>query len=656
MRFTTVVALVAAAPALLAQAPKITAAGDPSVRADTIYRLAVDAAKYPEQDMLYLLDDGVVRLEADGSGTRTFRQVVQVLKPAAASRLQEQSLSWSPQHQKLTVNWVKVVKPDGTVVSDTPAQVQESDVPAARGDPVYTDRRVRRMSLSGVAPGTLVDVSYTLEEQKPFMPRDFFQPWNVSSGLQVERSRLIVDLPASLAPRIRETNLNFKRVEHVAGGRRTYMWATGNLPKITGEPLAADSNGVLMTVQVAAPVSWQDISHWYGDLARSREVASPAVAAKVDSLVRGARTRDDSIRAVHKWVSQDIRYVAIALGIGGYQPRTPDTVRITGFGDCKDKATLFVASLRHLGIEAYPVLLSSAATARRDMPSIEQFNHEIAAVATDTGWQFTDLTAGVVPYGELPLTEQGGFALLVRKDGSSEEVKLPRAGISANRSVTIVTGVVDTTGLFDGVYEEILDGASASGVRGIFFNPLDSAQRSTLANAMARRTFDGADGDSLIAFDGRDLAARARVRVQIRHGRAATPAGATMILQSPLASMSPLATAAKELENHGARRFPIDASRFWGPRVNELHYEIRLPAGWHAALPKNVTASSPFGSYESSYSEVNGVLRLQRKLTGAIGVQPPERVGELTAWMRAVAADDAKFIVLTRPAATGGGR
>ena len=129
-----------------------------------------------------------------------------------------------------------------------------------------------------------------------------------------------------------------------------------------------------------------------------------------------------------------------------------------------------------------------------------------------------------------------------------------------------------------------------------------------------------------------------------------------MILQSPLASMSPLATAAKELENHGARRFPIDASRFWGPRVNELHYEIRLPAGWHAALPKNVTASSPFGSYESSYSEVNGVLRLQRKLTGAIGIQPPERVGELTAWMRAVAADDAKFIVLTRPAATGGGR
>lgn len=652
----TAVALLVAAPSLLAQAPKITPAGDPSVGADTIYRLAADPAQHAEEDAVYLLDDGVIRLEADGSGTRTFRQVVQVLKPSAATRLQEQSFSWSPSHQKLTVNWVRVVKPDGTVVSETPSQVQESDVPAARNTPVYTDRRVRRMSLSGVAPGTLVDFSWTVEETRPFMPRDFFEGWRVSTGNSVARSRLIVDLPATLTPRIRETNLNFKRVEKVTGGRRSYLWATKDIRKILPEPLASDSNGVFMSVQVSSPVTWQDISHWYGDLARSREVASPAVSAKVDSLVRGARTRDDSIRAVHKWVSQDIRYVAIALGIGGYQPRMPDTVRVTGFGDCKDKATLFVASMRHLGIEAYPVLLSSNATARRDQPTIQQFDHEIAAVATDSGWQFVDLTAGVVPYGELPLSEQGGFALLVRKDGSSEEVTLPRAPLTDNRVVTVVSGVLDSTGIFEGTHEEILDGGAAAALRGLFFNPLDSTQRSNLANSLARRTFEGAEGDSLIAFDGRDLAARARVKVRIRHGRAATPAGPTMILQMPLGSMASLATAAKDLESRGPRRFPIDASHFWGPRTTLTRYEITLPAGWHATLPKGVKAASPFGLYESTYSEEKGVLRLTRQITGALGVYPPDRLAELTAWMRAVAADDVKFIVLTRPAAQGGGR
>ena len=656
MRLTIVVAVLAAAPTLGAQAPRITPAGDPSVRADTIYRLAVDPAKHADEDAVYLLDDGVVRREVDGTGTRTFRQVIQVLKPAAASRLQEQSFAWSPSHQKLTVNWVRVVKPDGTIVSEAPAQVQESDVPAARNTPVYTDQRVRRMSLSGVAPGTLVDYSWTVEETKPFMPREFLEGWRVSTGGYVARSRFIVDLPASLTPRIREANLNFRRVERVAGGRRTYTWAAADVPKISPEPFAADSNGVFMLVQLSSPVTWQDISHWYGDLARSREVASPAVAAKVDSLVRGARTRDDSIRAVHKWVAQDIRYVAIALGMGGYQPRMPDTVRVTGFGDCKDKATLFVASMRHLGIEAYPVLLSATATARRDLPSIQQFNHEIAAVASDSGWQYVDLTAGTVPWGELPLTEQGGFALLVRQDGSSEEVTLPRAPLTLNRSVTVVNGAVDSAGVFNGTYEEILDGAPASAIRGLFFNPLDSAQRRNLANAIARRTFEGAEGDSLDAFDGRDLAARARVTVLVRNGRAATPAGSTMILQMPMGSMASLANVAKDLESRGPRRFPIDVARVWGPRHTDVSYSITLPAGWHATLPKGVKATSRFGSYESTYGETNGVLHLRRQITGAIGVEPPDRLAALAAWMRAVAADDVKFIVLTRAASSAGGR
>ena len=56
---------------LAAQAPKITPNGDPSVRNDTIYSLAVKAADYPDESFVYLLDDGVVRQESDGRGTTT---------------------------------------------------------------------------------------------------------------------------------------------------------------------------------------------------------------------------------------------------------------------------------------------------------------------------------------------------------------------------------------------------------------------------------------------------------------------------------------------------------------------------------------------------------------------------------------------------------
>ena len=45
--------LAAVAGPAAAQSPRITSAGDPSVRPDTIYRLAVDPADHPSDDFVY---------------------------------------------------------------------------------------------------------------------------------------------------------------------------------------------------------------------------------------------------------------------------------------------------------------------------------------------------------------------------------------------------------------------------------------------------------------------------------------------------------------------------------------------------------------------------------------------------------------------------
>jgi transglutaminase-like putative cysteine protease len=647
-RLASLVLLLAVPTLVHAQARQVTSAEHPEMRADSIYRLGTDTTALPEQDAAFLLDDGVLRLEEDGRGTRTYRQIIQILKPSAVERYQEQSFSWSPGHEKQWINWIRVVRPDGSVISDKPTHVQESDVPASTEDPVYTDRRVRRVSLSGVAPGTIVDYSVTTEELKPTPPRDFFASWSVSTGLPVARSRYIINLPASLTPRIHERNLDFKRTEQVVGARRIYTWATANVPRVKGEPLAADSNDVYMGITLSSPIEWGDLARWYADLSRSRLALTPFVAARVDSVVRNARTRLDSIRAVHKWVAQDIRYVAISLGIGGYQPRPPEQVIRTGFGDCKDKATLFVVSLARLGIEAHPVLLNATGGVRRDMPSVHQLDHEIATVREGSGWQFVDLTAGMTPYGELPAGEQGEFGLIVRPDGSSEVVTLPSAAASANVMTMRFVGTVDTTGLVDGIFEQRGVGTQQYSLRSLFYDQPDSAQRAQFANGLAGKLFESAEGDSLVGFDGRDLQRVPSLRVRVKRGRIATLSGPTMILHMPLASMSSMTVAAREIESGEKRRFPIDPEQFWGKRVSETEMLFTLPDGWRAALPKAVRAESRFGIYRSEYTQQGNVLRLARHVEGTTGVQPPQTLPEFVAWLRAVGADDAKMIVLTR--------
>ncbi len=635
-----------------AQAPHITPAGDPSINPDTIYRLAVKPADFPEETAILLLDDGVLRIEPDGRSEATYRQVVQILRPEAVDNYREQEFSYAPKHQRFTLNWIHVLKPDGTIISSAPSHLQESDVPAQLGDPTYSDRKVIRASLTGVAPGTLVDLSYTTEELKPFLPGDFFASWSVSSGGSVQRSRYIIDVPAGFTPRIRETNLNFKRTEKTANGRHVYSWITSNIQRVKPEAFASDSNGVLMSVEVSSPTTWATIGKWYANNARSRYVSTPPVDSAIAAAVKGSRTLEDSIRAVHRWIAQDINYVSIALGLGGYQPRSPDEVVRTGFGDCKDKATLFVVALKKLGVTAFPVILSSTGGVQRNMPSISQLDHAIAAyrLPGSTQYEYADLTASLTPLGQLPFAYQGGFGLVVHPDGTSEEITFPKAPLAGNESEDDVVGVLSSTGEFNGRYEESGSGAGQYTLRAAYENPFDTAQRSKIANAAAARIFEGAQGDSLDVFAGKDLQAPARVSLQLRGGHAASMAGNNAILTNPLGSMAGFATTAQQLETAGPRRFPIDAEKVFGYGVRKLEFRVTLPEGWHAQLPPSIDASSEFGRYQDQYSQTGRDLVISRTMTGAAGIYPPDQLSALLQWIRAISKDDAKLIVIDKGA------
>lgn len=645
MRACVLLLLLALAQPALAQAPRITQSGDPSVRSDTIYRLAVKPEEHPGEAFVYLLDDGVVRFEADGRGTRTYRQVIQILTREAAETWGELSFSYSPGRERLTVNWARVVRPSGEVVSPQPAHEQESLAPVAEQAPVYTDLRIRRLSLGGVAPGTLVDYSYTVELKQPVMPGDFLSEWRVTTGRLTRRSRLIVDVPASLTPRVKETNVRFPRVVTERGGRRTYVWATTEIPEMEVEPLAARPNSVEVSVDVAAPITWNDVTRWYAQLSQDRYALTPALEGRLAEVVAGVTALEDSLRAVHRWVAQDFRYVSLSLGIGGYQPRPPAAVLETQYGDCKDKATLFIALARRMGVRAYPVLLSQDASAERDLPSTRQFDHMIAAIERPGGYLYVDLTADLAPFGSLPPSEQGGFALVVHPDGTAEEVTLPEDSVTANRSDISIAGELSPAGMFSGRFTRVAAGSRQYGLREAFTRTLSATERSELVRAIANSVVQGASGDSLVAFDGRDLRAQPRISLSILNGRMTSSAGGVDVLTLPIDNVTVSGLIA-ELEAHVPRRFPIDAEAVFGAVELDLELRLTLPAGWRARLPANVSASSVFGSYASTYAQEGRELRVARRLVGARGTQPPERVGDLIAWLREIGRDEVRYLVL----------
>src|SRR6266566_135058 len=323
----------------------------------------------------------------------------------------------------------------------------------------------------------------------------------------------------------------------------------------------------------AAPCSWADVARWYATLARDRYAVPAALDSALGRVVSGAPSLDDSLRALHRWVAQDFRYVSLSLGLGGYQPRLPAAVFDTKYGDCKDKATLFIALAQRLGRRAYPVLLRSNGGIERDLPSLAAFDHMIAALERPggSGYVYLDLTAELAPFGTLPPNEQGEFGLVVRPDGRGEEVTLPSESAAASQAKSMLEG------------ELAPDGS----VRG-------------------RLTVD----------------ATGRAQYALRYLLA-------------------------QLESSGPRRFPIDAAGVIGPITSSAELRVTLPPGWQARLPAAATAASVFGTYTAEYRQDGQELRVVHRFSGTNGIQPPERIGDLIAWLRDVGKADVHYVVVT---------
>ncbi len=105
-------------------------------------------------------------------------------------------------------------------------------------------------------------------------------------------------------------------------------------------------------------------------------------------------------------------------------PQKARDVLVTRIGDCKDVATLCIAMLREVDVEAHYVLINTRDEGANSniLPSIA-FNHCIAAVSAGDSLEYLDLTATNYPRGSVPYMDIDGFSLLI-KPGETEPFPL----------------------------------------------------------------------------------------------------------------------------------------------------------------------------------------------------------------------------------------
>ena len=163
------------------------------------------------------------------------------------------------------------------------------------------------------------------------------------------------------------------------------------------------------------------------------------------AVMTGLTSSEEKISAVFNFVKTNIKwndyygYSCIDGVKKAYKDKTGNVAEIN---------LMLTAMLRHVGLTANPVLVSTRSNGIALFPNRTAFNYVIAAVETPNGFVLLDASDKFSTPNILPFRALNWIGRLIRKDGTSEEVDLmPK--VTSNDVVTM-NYEVDANGLVSG--------------------------------------------------------------------------------------------------------------------------------------------------------------------------------------------------------------
>ena len=438
-----------------------------------------------------------VTVDAGGREDSLHRRVVRILRPQGIEDASLQAIYFD-QDTKVKHLHAWGIPAHGKVV-----ELKDKDsVEVSPFDyELFSDDHLLTLKVPDMHVGDLVAFEWEQQQRPQLLQNE----WGFQQRYPVLDTRFSLQLPAGWE--YRTAWIHHAEVAPVTrNGQIT--WELHNVAAVDDEPAMPEWRAVAgrmgLSLIPAGGVSgvsypgltWQQVARWHYNLQSSATQPTPAIEQKVQELTAGKATQLEKIQALAEFVQHQVRYVAVEIGIGGYQPHPAGAVLSNLYGDCKDKAALLSAMLRVIGVRSWLVIanVDRGATSPR-FPSPEEFNHVIVAIQvppepaasglfavrddpTLGKVLFFDPTSELTSFGSLPAPEQGSYVLITDPD-HGQLVQLPVLPPAANRLLRIGDFRLRADGTLSGVVREVRWG-----------EPALSARAALLSETEARRTLD----------------------------------------------------------------------------------------------------------------------------------------------------------------------
>jgi len=306
---------------------------------------------------------------------------------------------YDPTYQSLRFHQI-TIKRDGKIID----KLNISDFQILRRESnadnyIYDGSLSAMLNMSDVRTGDIVDYSYSIKGFNPIHGDSF------SSSFVLNDSEPVGEIYVRL---ISKDKLSYDGVNQAPeptitneNGNTIYVWKAKNTRRIEFENYTPSWKLLYDNIFVSTHNSWADVVDWGVDVYKINAPVNSDLKEAINTINTSNKTEGEKIKSTLDFVQNEIRYLGLESGIGSYKPSSPNKVFEQRFGDCKDKSVLMVSMLNQMGIEAYPMLVSTtlSKTITEVLPSQKLFDHCVVKVVDENNSNL---------YYDPTITNQGG--------------------------------------------------------------------------------------------------------------------------------------------------------------------------------------------------------------------------------------------------------
>lgn len=334
----------------------------------------------PSQPLRYEVVENHVRAFGDHSEAYMHMRL-RVLSPMGLQQASRLSVEWNPALQTPIVHHVRIIRAGQTI-----DVLDKSDFTVLRREAGLEQSQRITGILTGVLinpdirVGDTIDFAYSIRTQF-----DVFG--NPLEAIGYSRSALPIDLGVTTASWPSTMTVQTRVGRHAdlppIVQQGDYKVLTYRVTDTDGETFPSTIASRSMPDygwQLSSLPQWSTIADHVRP-AFDQAVGLPSdadLAARIERIKSEHATPEARALAALRLVQDEVRYMALTLGEGGWLPTSASEVWASRQGDCKGKTVFLVALLRALDIDAVPVLVSSNnLPLDKYLPMVSVFDHVI---------------------------------------------------------------------------------------------------------------------------------------------------------------------------------------------------------------------------------------------------------------------------------------